>query len=266
MNSQYKIALCQMKTSSDKEENKRRAAKLVEEAAGGGAGVVCLPEIWNSPYDMKLFFENAEPEGGPSCDFMSGLARKFGVVLIGGSIPECDGGLLYNTSFVYGASGEVVAKYRKAHLFDVDIEGGIRFKESDAFTAGEGLAVFDTGFGRMGVAICFDLRFPEMFKGMADAGAEVIFLPAAFNISTGAIHLDTLAKCRALDNQVYLAVCAPARNLTASFIPWSHSAVATPWGEYCAAADSRETVLYADIDTDYLLRVRREMPIGRQPE
>ena len=264
MSNQYKTALCQMMTSGDKEENKRRAEGLVKEAALSGAGVVCLPEIWNSPYDMKLFAENAEPEDGSTCMLMSGLARKYQIILIGGSIPERDGDLIYNTSFVYDQSGEVAAKYRKMHLFDVDIKGGLRFKESDAFSAGEKLAVFDTDFGRMGVAICFDLRFPEMFKEMTDAGADIIFLPAAFNISTGAIHLDTLAKCRALDNQVYLAVCAPARNLTASFIPWSHSAVATPWGEYCAAADSRETVLFADIDMDYLFRIRQEMPVGRQ--
>ena len=268
MSNPYTIALCQMSVTEDKGRNLGHAEDMVDEAARVGASVVCLPEIWNCPYDMKRISSYAEPADGPSAAFMGGLAKKHGITLIGGSIPESGeneddaGPRIYNTSFVFDPSGAMVARYRKTHLFDVDIERGLRFKESAYFAAGEGITLFDTPFGKMGLAICFDLRFPGMFREMADAGAHIVFLPASFNITTGPAHWDTLIKSRALDNQVYIAACAPARDLAASFVSWSHSCVATPWGEYCAAADARETIVYATIDVDYLQKIRSELPIG----
>ncbi|MCL1895889.1 MAG: carbon-nitrogen hydrolase family protein [Clostridiales bacterium] len=286
MNSPYKIALCQMSVSAEKESNLRHAESLVDEAVRAGAKVVCLPEIWNCPYDMKNIASYAEPADGPSVAFMAGLAQKHGIYLVGGSIPEsceagegadrgCADGLgegaadgsaasprIYNTCFVFDPAGSMVAHYRKSHLFDVDIERGLKFRESSYFAAGEGVSLFDTPFGKMGLAICFDLRFPEMFREMAGAGAHIVFLPASFNITTGSVHWDTLLKGRALDNQIYIAACSPARDLSASFVSWSHSCVATPWGEYCAAADARETIVYATIDVGYMEKIRRELPIG----
>ena len=268
MSDAYRTALCQMRVTGDKEQNHRRAAECVDEAAGCGARVVCLPEIWNSPYDMKLLAGYAEPADGPSAALMGRLAEKHGIYLIGGSIPEKDTGAdkprIYNTSFVFGPDGAAIARYRKIHLFDVDIENAVRFRESDFFTAGGDVTVFDTEYGRMGLAICFDLRFPGMFREMSEAGAHIVFAPASFNINTGAAHWDLLVKSRALDNQFYLAACASSRNTDASFVTWSHSCVATPWGEYCACADARETIVYADIDKNYLQKIRRELPIGFQ--
>ena len=263
----YRIALCQMMVTADKKQNLLRAAEVVEEAAQGGGSVVCLPEIWNSPYDVKLFGNYAEPADGPSAALMSKLAQKYSIYLVGGSIPEQaldDAGntRMYNTSFVFDPAGALIARHRKVHLFDVDVERGVKFKESDFFAPGENLTVFDTGFGKMGLAVCFDLRFPEMFRGMANAGAHIVFLPASFNMTTGPAHWDTLIKTRALDNQFYLAACAPARNLSASYVSWGHSCVASPWGEFCAAADAREQIVYAMIDIDYMQKVRRELPIG----
>ena len=290
MNNPYKIALCQMSVTKEKERNLRHAEGLVDEAVRAGAKVVCLPEIWNCPYDMKNIASYAEPADGPSAAFMSKLALKHGIYLIGGSIPESGdagedatrdgaedagegtdsagdsadgaGPRIYNTCFVFGPDGKMVARYRKLHLFDVDIERGLKFKESSYFAAGEGVSTFDTPFGKMGLAICFDLRFPAMFQEMAGAGAHIIFLPASFNVTTGSVHWETLLKGRALDNQIYIAACSPARDLSASFVSWSHSCVTTPWGEYCAAADARETIIYATIDVDYMQKIRRELPIG----
>ena len=257
---------------TDKEQNLKNATKAVEEAVRGGARVVCLPEIWNSPYDMKQLGAYVEPADGPSAALMSGLARKYGIFLIGGSIPEPSKEpneseavaptKIYNTSLVFDPQGSLIARHRKAHLFDVDIEKGISFKESDFFAAGEGITVFDTDFGKMGLAICFDLRFPEMFREMNEAGAHIVFLPASFNMTTGPAHWDILMKSRALDNQMYIAACASARNLAASYSSWGHSCVATPWGEYCAATDERETIVFATIDLDYLQKIRQELPIG----
>jgi len=262
MNNSYKIAICQMGVSRDKEQNKERAAHFVGQAAKGGAVAVCLPEIWNCPYEVKLFSAYAEPEDGPSVSLMSGLARKYGVYLVGGSIPEQAEEALYNTSFVFSPTGGLIAKHRKVHLFDVDIENGIRFRESGFFAAGDKLTVFDTDYGKMGLAICFDLRFPEMFREMSKAGARLIFLPASFNMTTGPAHWDTLIKSRALDNQVYLAACASARTPGSPYVSWGHSCVATPWGEYSAALDAREAVAWASIDMDYLQKIRQEIPVG----
>ena len=291
MNSLYKIALCQMSVTDDKGQNLRNMAGHVEEAARNGARIVCLPEIWNSPYDMKRLAGYAEPADGPSATLMGDLARRYEIYLIGGSIPEIGpageaeapaaaaelaeaaataanankGGeppRMYNTSLVFGPSGDVIAKHRKAHLFNVNIEKGIRFNESDFFMAGEGATAFETDFGTVGLAICFDLRFPEMFREMAGAGAHIVFLPASFNMTTGPAHWDTLIKARALDNQIYFAACSAARNLDASYISWGHSCVATPWGEYCACADARESIVYATIDVGYLNKIRRELPVG----
>jgi len=265
MGNKYKIALCQFAAGADKKENLRRAAETVSEAARSGACVVSLPEIWNSPYDMKALGSYAEPQDGPSAELMSELAKEHGIYLIGGTIPEStDTDKVFNTSFVFGPDGSVIAKHRKVNLYDVDIERGLRFKESDFFSAGDGVTVFDTEFGKMGVAVCFDVRFPGMFREMKDAGAHIVFLPASFNMTTGPVHWDILMKGRALDNQFYMAVCSPARDLAAPYVSWGHSCVATPWGEYCACADARETIVYADIDIDYMNKIRQELPIGNQ--
>ena len=251
-----------MMVTPEKEQNIRRAGECIKEAAESGARVICLPEIWNSPYDVKLFGNYAEPENGPSAEFMSGAAEKYGIYLIGGSIPELAGSRVYNTSFVFSPSGDMIAKHRKVHLFDIDIENMIRFKESDFFSAGENITLFDTELGKMGLAICFDVRFPEMFRQMAKAGAEIIFLPASFNMTTGPVHWELLIKSRALDNQLYLAANASARNTSASYLSWGHSCVASPWGELIASADEKESIVYAEIDPEYIKKVRREIPIG----
>jgi len=252
-----------MKPGRDKRGNLDVAARAVEEAVRREADVVCLPEIWNSLYDLKLVRENSEPADGPSNTLLSELAREYGIYIVGGSIPEAaEDSKIYNASFVFDPKGDVIARHRKVHLFDVDIENGPRFKESDFFTAGDSLTVFDTKFGKMGLAICFDVRFPEMFSEMNKQGAHIVFLPAAFNITTGGAHWDILIKSRALDNQMYIAACGPARDYAASFVTWSHSCVATPWGEYNAQTDASETIIYADIDVDYMKKIRMELPIG----
>ena len=270
MRNPYKIALCQMTVETDKEQNKMHAEELIKEAAGNGASIVCLPEIWNCPYDLKHFEKNAEPENGPSVSFMSDIAKKFGVYLIGGSIPEkaedndSENPRIYNTSFVFDPSGKAIAKHRKVHLFDIDIENGIKFKESDFFSAGEDITFFETDYGKMGLAICFDIRFPEMFGLMANAGVDVVFLPASFNMTTGPAHWDLLIKSRALDNQYYMAACATARNYETSYTSWGHSCIATPWGEYAAETDEKESIIYAMIDPEYISKIRKEIPVGNQ--
>jgi predicted amidohydrolase len=260
----YRLALCQIKGSMDKAAAYAAAGAAAERAAELGADVVCLPEMWNCPYSSRYFREFAEGDEGDSVRFMSGLARGMGAVLIGGSIPELDGDRVYNTSYIFSEDGAIIGKHRKIHLFDVDIAGGFRFMESETLSPGDGMTVVDSSFGRIGVAICYDVRFPGLFSAMADAGAELIALPAAFSMATGPAHWDLLMAARALDSQTYFAACSPARDLSAPYHAYGHSCVISPWGEFCAKADHREAVVCADIDREYLAEVRAQLPLRKQ--
>jgi predicted amidohydrolase len=264
MNVKYTLALCQFSPSEDRDENFEKAAHFINKASDAGARVVCLPEIWNSPYGNAFFSKYAEEEGGDSFEFMSDLARENEIVLIGGSIPECAEGKLYNTSFIFGPGGQLIGKHRKVHLFDIDITGGISFRESDTLTPGSSVTVADTDLGKIGIAICFDVRFPEMFSRMADAGCRLIVLPAAFSMSTGPYHWELLIRARAVDNQCYFAACSPARAEGFGFKSYAHSVIADPWGDLRAAAATEETVIFGEIDLAYLDKVRRELPVFSQ--
>jgi predicted amidohydrolase len=259
----YTLALCQFASGLDKDRNIDKAASMVRRAAAGGASVVALPEMWNCPYGNEYFKKYSEDEGGPSFKFMSGLAHECGIFLIGGSIPEHSGGKYFNTSYIFGKNGELLGKHRKVHLFDIDIKGFMTFRESDTLTPGDGLTIADTEFGKIGVAICFDVRFPEMFSEMARRGCHLVVLPAAFTMATGAQHWELLVRARALDNQFYFAACAPARTDGKGFRSWAHSLIADPWGKLCAAADTEETVVFGEIDIKYMERVRGEIPLCR---
>jgi predicted amidohydrolase len=260
----YTLALCQFASSEDKDESIEKASRFVSSASAVGARIVAMPEMWNCPYGNEYFQSYAEDEGGRSFKLMSGLARDNEVYLIGGSIPERDGDEYYNTSFIFGPDGELLGKHRKAHLFDVDIEGGPSFKESDTLSSGDGVTIFDTEFGKVGVAICYDIRFADMFSEMAADGCHLVVLPGAFTLATGAAHWELLIRLRALDNQFYFAACAPARSNRLRFRSWAHSMIADPWGDLRAVAATEETVVLGEIDLDYMDKVRRELPVFNQ--
>ncbi|MDR1292368.1 MAG: carbon-nitrogen hydrolase family protein [Clostridiales Family XIII bacterium] len=260
-NVKYTLALCQFASSEDKDESFEKASRFVGRASAGGARVVAMPEMWNCPYGNEYFSSYAEEEGDLSFGFMADLARTNEVYLVGGSIPERADGAYYNTSFIFSPGGDLIGKHRKAHLFDIDIEGGPSFRESDTLSAGDGVTVFDTEFGKMGVAICFDVRFAGMFSDMAAAGCHLVVLPAAFTLATGAAHWELLIRSRALDNQFYFAACAPARMGESKFRSWAHSMIADPWGDLRAAAATEETVIFGEIDRGYMDKVRREVPV-----
>lgn len=257
----FKIALCQMLGSMDKEESKAKAKKMIQEAAANGAQVVVLPEMWNTPYSNDYFREYAEPQDGPTVRFLSDLAKENDIYLIGGSISELDQDKVYNTSYSFNRKGELIGKHRKVHLFDIDVDGGIRFMESDTLTAGEDTTVIETEYCKIGVAICYDVRFPELSRNMALEGAKVIVLPAAFNMTTGPAHWDLTMRARALDNQVYFAACSPARDMEGVYQAYGNSCIATPWGEFLTHADEAESIVYGDIDLDHVEAVRRQLPL-----
>lgn len=259
-----RIALCQMHVTWDKAQNLKKAARMVEQAAGAQATLAVLPEMFQCPYENQAFPLYAEEEEGESFQSLSAMARKNGVVLVGGSIPELCDGRIYNTSYIFGPDGKLLGRHRKVHLFDVDVPGGIRFRESDVLTAGESITVVDTPAGRIGVAICFDIRFAEMFRAMAVAGAEIICVPAAFNMTTGPAHWELSFRMRAVDNQCFVAGCSPARDETGSYVAYGHSLAADPWGTVLAQAGTCEQVVLADLDLGQIDRVRRSLPVMQE--
>ena len=256
-----KLALCQMMVGMDPEENLKKALKMVETAAGEGCDMAVLPEMFNCPYSNRYFRSYAQPEDGPAARAMAEAAEKHGIYLVGGSIPELSEGKVYNTSFSFDRQGRRIGKHRKVHLFDIHITGGIRFMESETLTAGDSLTVFDTEFGKVGVGICYDIRFAEWSRLMALAGARLIVLPAAFNMTTGPAHWDLSIRARALDNQVFFAAASPARVENGVYQAYGNSCVADPWGRFVAHTDEKEGIVYADLDLTQTEKVREELPI-----
>ncbi|XP_069053512.1 omega-amidase NIT2 [Lepisosteus oculatus] len=260
----FRLALVQLRVSTTKTDNLNRARGLIKEAAGQGAKVVTLPECFNSPYGTGYFPQYAEPIPGDSTKMLSEAAKENGVYLIGGSIPEEDGGKLYNTCPVFAPDGTLLLKHRKIHLFDIDVPGKIRFQESETLSPGSSFSVFETPFCKIGVGICYDMRFAELAQIYTQKGCHLLVYPGAFNMTTGPAHWELLQRGRAVDNQVYVATASPARDEKAPYIAWGHSSVVSPWGEVVVKAGADETIVYADIDLQYLAEVRQQIPIHAQ--
>ncbi len=256
-----RLAMIQMDVVHDKEQNLAHAAALVRQAAWQGIDLAVLPEMFCCPYSNKYFRDYGEREGGPTWTALSGLAREQGIYLVGGSMPELHEGKVYNTSYVFDRRGEQIAKHRKAHLFDIDVEGGQKFQESAVLTPGDEVTVFDTEFGKIGLCICFDFRFQELSKVMADRGAQLIVVPAAFNMTTGPAHWELLFRQRAVDNQVFTVGVAPARNEHEEYVSYANSILADPWGRVLARGGTGEEILVAEIDFAQNESIRRQLPI-----
>lgn len=255
-------ALIQMHVTANKAGNLQAAGEWIERCAGEGAALVMLPEMFCCPYDSAAFPRYAEAEGGAAWQALSDAARRAQVYLVGGSVPEIDAaGRVYNTAYIFDPHGRQIGKHRKMHLFDIDVSGGQRFRESDTLSPGSQVTVVETDFGRLGVAICYDLRFPELARLMALRGAKMLAYPGAFNMTTGPAHWEILLRTRALDNQVYMLGCAPARDEAAGYVSYGHSMVVSPWGSPVARLGAEEGRLLAEIDLKEVERVRKELPL-----
>lgn len=267
--SKFKIALCQLSVTADKVRNIAHARKAIEEAAQKGARLVVLPEIWNSPYSNDCFPMYAEDidaggDASPSTSMLSEVSRVLKITIVGGSIPERFGDQLYNTCCVFDTEGRLIAKHRKIHLFDIDIPGKITFKESKTLTAGESPTVVDTEVGRIGIGICYDIRFQELAVLYAARGAHLLCYPGAFNMTTGPLHWELLQRARAVDNQLYVATCSPARDAGAGYVAWGHSTLVGPFGEVLATAEHDEEIIIAEIDYSSIELRRTNLPLEKQ--
>ncbi|WJX35392.1 Omega-amidase, chloroplastic, variant 2 [Trifolium repens] len=265
----FKIGLCQLSVTSDKAINIAHARTAIQDAASKGAKLVLLPEIWNSPYSNASFPVYAEDidaggDASPSTAMLSELSRLLNITIVGGSIPERSGDRLYNTCCVFGTDGKLKAKHRKIHLFDIDIPGKITFIESETLTAGETPTIVDTEVGRIGIGICYDIRFPELAMIYAARGAHLLCYPGAFNMTTGPLHWELLQRARATDNQLYVATCSPARDTGSDYIAWGHSTLVGPFGEVLATTEHEEAIIIAEIDYSILEQRRTNLPVTKQ--
>jgi deaminated glutathione amidase len=258
----FLAAAIQMAASSDKAANLERAERLVRLAAARGASLIALPEMFNWRGRRAEETSNAETLEGPTLARMSALARELKIHLVAGSIPERAAGdsKNYNTSVLLGPDGARIAVYRKIHLFDVDLPGRVTVRESEAKLPGAEVVCARTALGAIGLTICYDLRFPELFRRLTFAGAQIITLPSAFTFPTGEAHWEPLIRARAIENQVFVIAPAQFGPNVHGFSDYGNSMIVDPWGRVIARSADQEGVVIAPIDLDYLERVRRELP------
>ena len=255
------VAQVQMQVVRNKAENIASACRLIRRAAAQGAELVMLPEMFCCPYENSAFRPYGETLGGPAQQALSALAGEKKIWIVGGSVPELEGERVYNTCFVYNPDGQQVARHRKMHLFDIRVEGGQSFRESDTLSPGNDITVFDSPWGKLGLCICFDLRFEELARVMALQGVRAIFVPAAFNMTTGPAHWELLLRQRAVDNQCFTVGTSPARDERASYVAWGNSMVCDPWGTVLHQCGAGEEVAVTELDMTRIDAVRRQLPI-----
>ena len=259
-----RIALAQMTSTSDFEANLSEASALVEEAARGGARLTAFPEVFLYLGGHKGKLENATEVDGPVVERFREAARRHSMMILLGSIHERipgRGDKVYNTSVLIGGGGEILATYRKLKLFDVELPQ-LTIRESDSIEPGDALPpVVDTPIGKVGLSICFDLRFPDLYQHLRRQGAQIVFAPSNFTHPTGAVHWETLLRCRALEAQVFLAAPAQVGQHNPKFRSWGHTALVDPWGTVTALSPDKPGLTFGEIDLEYLEQVRAELPM-----
>ncbi|HXK30538.1 MAG TPA: carbon-nitrogen hydrolase family protein [Candidatus Binatia bacterium] len=258
----FLAAAVQMLAGDDKAANLAEAERWIRAAVARGAQVIALPEVFLWRGEKKREREFAEPVPGPTSGVMAGWARELGIYLLGGSMLEEIPGSpkAYNTSLLFDPLGKLLASYRKIHLFDVDLANGVSARESDTRAFGDGIIVAKTELCDMGLSVCYDLRFPELYRTLVAKGARLIFVPSAFTAYTGQAHWETLLRARAIENQVYVIAPDQFGKSPNSFETHGHSMIVDPWGKVIAVLPDGPGIIMAEIDLDYLAKIRAELP------
>lgn len=256
----FKIAVGQWPVARDKAVNLDRAEAFLQGAARAGAELCLLPEMFQTPYELGRLRSNSETAEGPTLTRMRSLAEKLRIHLVAGSFCEARDGEYFNSSYVIGPGGAILGVHRKIHLFDVNLET-VRVQESSVLSAGDAPLVVETPLCRLGVCICYDTRFPAIFKAFEERGVEVAAIPAAFSRTTGALHWHLLMRLRAVDYQIYLAAACPAPDESSSYVAYGHSLVVNPWGKVLAEASEGEEAILATLTAAELEKVRAELPL-----
>jgi deaminated glutathione amidase len=258
-----KVAAIQMNSNLDSVANVSRAINLMSAAVKEGAGLIVLPEVFNSRGEGVPAFERAEPIPGPSLEPLMAFAKKHKIAIIAGSMIEAaPKGKPYNTSVVIDGKGKITTTYRKINLFESEV-GAPPIKESDYFQAGDELALVDINTWRVGLTICFDLRFPELFGEYRRAGAHIIVVPSAFTATTGAAHWETLLRARAIETQSYIIAPNQVGPGAGGLPSYGNSMIIDPWGEIMAQASSDQPeVIVGELTKTHIKKIRRRIPMG----
>jgi omega-amidase len=280
--STLRLALLQTPVDHDKAVSIESAALSIATAAKENVDVCLLGEMFCSRYQTKFFrtYQEPVPRVGEAAEgnatsamaMLGAAAKKHGLWVVGGSVPEVDGAHIYNTCVAIDPQGVIVAKHRKTHLFDIDVpqsesHPGIKFMESEVLTAGEDCtaSVFDHPKCRIGLGICYDIRFPELSLNLTKRGAQLILFPGAFNQTTGPLHWELLARGRAVDNQVYVACCSPSRSPNPDdYQAYGHSLAVSPWGKVLGQLDDQPGAMIVDFALEEVAKMRLQIPTSRQ--
>lgn len=263
----FTAACVQLTSRADVDENLETCARLVAEAAARGADLALLPENFafvglaeRDKFAVAEVLDEARP--GRILTALKEMAQRSGVWVLAGGLPEATGrpDKVWNACAVVAPDGRLAARYRKIHLFDVDIPGGAQFQESATVERGTEVVVVETPWARVGLSICYDLRFPELYRALVRQGARVVIVPAAFTLHTGKDHWRPLLQARAIENQVYVLAAGQYGRANEKRVSWGHSMIVDPWGTVLAEAPDREAVILAELDLAYQDKIRRELP------
>jgi predicted amidohydrolase len=254
-----RVAAVQLNSNADKDRNLSTAGRLVRAAAADGAELVALPEKWNLLAGGKELREGAEPLDGPSLAAARGWARELGIHLLAGSISERTEDKAFNTSVLIGPGGEDLATYRKIHMFDVEA-GGVAYRESEHEQPGTELVTAPLGELTVGMTVCYDLRFPELYRILALRGANLIAVPSAFTAATGRDHWEVLLRARAIEDQVFVLAPNPVGTAAPHYDSYGHSAIVDSWGTVLAVAPDQECFVAANLDLAAQARTREQLP------
>lgn len=256
-----KITVIQNQVKEKISDSLKSVNELLIKSGISNTDFIVLPEMFTTPYELKYLKENAGKDTSLILSFLKNIALKYNCYVIGGTIPFKENNKIYNRMYVFNRFGEIITKYDKIHLFEVTYSNQKHFKESDILTKGNEIITFKTEFGEMGVMICFDIRFPRLAEKIADKGAKVIFVPAAFNTFTGPLHWRTTFRARAIDNQLYLVGCSPSRNSYGNYLTYGHSLLVNPYGEVLNEMNEQPGYFTMNINLDLIQEARKRIPI-----
>ena len=256
-----RAAVVQLNSTDDYHRNLAVAERLVRDAAADGADLVVLPEKWTALGTAEVLRTRAEPLDGPALQAAAGWARELGITLVAGSVPERTEGeeKLFNTSVLFDRDGQIAALYRKIHMFDVDVDD-VSYRESEAEQPGEEIVVGDAAGVPVGLTVCYDLRFPELFRILAVRGARVVTVPSAFTERTGRDHWEVLLRARAIENQTFVVAAGQIGEAPPHYRSFGRSMIVDPWGVVIAQAPDRECFVAADLDFEVQDEVRASLP------
>jgi nitrilase len=263
------LAACiQLTSRNDVDANLATCARLLRQARQRGAELAVLPEnfafMGMKEHDKFAVAESLNDAPGKIQSALLALARETGLWIIGGGLPERveqEAGFVHNTLIACSPAGDLAARYRKVHLFDVDIPGGAQFKESGSVAPGTDAVTLETPWGKIGLTICYDLRFPELYRRLTRAGARILVVPAAFTLHTGKDHWKPLLQARAIENQCFVLAPGQYGKAFEGRVSWGHSMIIDPWGTVLAEAPDRECAILAELDFEHQDKIRRELPV-----